>query len=102
MNTTAPRPLRALFLTLALVLAAFVGVEVALAGTAGANAAEGLAACGTEAAPCVLEAVAVEAITPCGSAEAPCVLDAVAVEAAPESSRFAAVAGARTTMRMGI
>ncbi len=58
MNTILkPLSLRALFLSLSLVLATGLVVESALT-----PAAEGLSACGTEAAPCLLEPVAVEVV----------------------------------------
>lgn len=63
MNTILkPLSLRALFLSLSLVLAAGLVAESALTPAADAYAAEGLSDCGTEDAPCVLEPVAVEIV----------------------------------------
>jgi hypothetical protein len=61
MKTSTPRSLRALFLTLMLLLGVYAAAEAVLAPAPSAEAAEGLTACGTEADPCRLEAVAVEA-----------------------------------------
>jgi hypothetical protein len=78
MTTTTPRPLRALYLTLALLFAAFAGSEIALASTSDDRGA----------------------FTACGTEEAPCMLEPVAVEAVPEDGHFAATSAARKTMRM--
>lgn len=64
MTTTTPRPLRAMFLTLMTLLAAFVAVETALTPAAEARVAEGLSACGTQTAPCLLDVVEVELEAP--------------------------------------
>lgn len=83
MTTVNPRKLRALFLTLMMLLAAFVAVESALTPAAEARVAEGLSACGTEASPCLLETIEVEIE---GSSEA--------------SPRMASTVSARKMLRM--
>lgn len=59
MNTTTPRSLRALYLTLTLLLAGYMLLDTAFTRSAEARVADGMAACGSEAAPCLLDAVIV-------------------------------------------
>ncbi len=61
MNTTTPRSLRALYLTLALLLAGYMMLDTAYTRTAEARSSDGLSACGSEAAPCTLAPVLVQA-----------------------------------------
>lgn len=59
MNTTTPRSLRALYLTLTLLLAGYMLLDSAFTRSAEARVADGMPACGSEAAPCLLDAVIV-------------------------------------------
>jgi hypothetical protein len=59
MNTTTPRSLRALYLTLTLLLATYMLLDTAFTRVAEARMADAMPVCGSEAAPCLLEAVIV-------------------------------------------
>lgn len=92
------RSVRHAFCGLLLGLTIFTLAESAL-GYGIPKAADGLAACGTEARPCALEPVAVvaepapqpaaEGLVACGTEEQPCVLPAMSVRAEPRTSRLA-------------
>ena len=108
MTRSILRSVRFAFVTLLLGLTAYTVLEAALAGgrtpIAAQAAADGLAACGSEAQPCRLEPVdvvvaqpasarvqlAAEGLESCGTKAQPCRLEPVAVEAQRESVHLAA------------
>jgi hypothetical protein len=104
MTSSILRSVRFAFVSLLLALTVYTVLESALGGgrTAVAQAAEGLATCGSAEHPCLLEPVAAVAARPaakrmqlaeglptCGSESAPCVMAPLSIEVEPAEARLA-------------